>query len=312
MSFSSRVKEEICGAASHRECCVKAELAAFVRLAGTIEIAAGMKMALRLDTESEAVAGHLLGLVRRRCGAQGELEVRKGRKLRKKDLFSVRVEDEAARLLLTEAEILSDGDTSEEVLPLRMTQKECCRKSFLQGAFLAAGSVTDPEKEYHADITVRDEALGEALERYVTDFGLPARLSRRGDEWALYLKDADSIADLLRIVGAHGALLELENVRVYKSVRNQVNRSVNCETANLKKTTDASRQQAEWIQKLEQAGGFPLLSAPLRQAAELRLEYMDASLQELADMAPGVSRSAMNKRLRRIVEMAKEVLEEHP
>jgi len=187
---------------------------------------------------------------------------------------------------------------------------EAGKRAFLQGAFLAAGSVTDPEKEYHLEIAVRDENLSSALCDLAQSLNLPMRRSRRGDAWVLYLKDADDISDCLQVLGAHGALLQMENVRVVKSVRNQVNRSVNCETGNLRRVMEASRRQIEYIRALEAADGFSRLSPSLRRAAELRLEYEEASLQELSKLLPGVSRTAMNKRLRRVVEIAKDELGE--
>jgi len=311
VSFSSRVKEEICSASSKKPDAVKAQTAGLVRMAGTIEISSGMRMLLRLDTESEAIAVHAMSLLRRLYGETVELSLHQGQRLRRQKLYSVRVTDpEIARRVLEEAGILSPETQAENWLNNVTSDTDAGRRAFLQGAFLAAGSVTDPEKEYHLEIAARDEGLAESLCEMAHGMGLPLRVSHRSDLWVLYLKDADDITDFLQVVGAHGALLEMENVRVVKSVRNQVNRSVNCETGNLRKTMEASRRQIEYIRALEAADGFSRLSPSLRKAAELRLEYEEASLQELSDLLPGVSRTAMNKRLRRVVEIAKDQLGE--
>jgi len=309
MSFSASVKREICTTPTRRECCVKAELAGFVRLSGTIEITSGMRMLVRLDTESEAAALHAMALTRRLFGETMELSLHQGRRLRRQDLYSVRVTDEdISRKMLEMSGILSPDEEDGGAIGA-LCARDCCKRAFLRGAFLASGTITDPEKEYHAEIVLRDEAMAERMQQLTADLGLSMRVSKRATEWTLYLKDADSISDFLQIVGAHGALLEMENVRVLKSVRNQVNRTVNCETGNLKKVMTAAQTQIDYIRRLEAAGGFPRLSLPLRQAAELRLEYEEASLQELSDLCPGVSRTAMNKRLRRVVEIAKKTLE---
>ncbi len=311
MSFSSSVKEEICAGSLRKDSHARIRLAGLVRLAGTIEITSGMRMLLRLDTETEAVALHAMTLIRRLYGETVELSLHEGRPLRRQKLYSVRVTDpETAHAILENAGILAPDSQEEGWLRSLTGEGSAEMKAFLQGAFLAAGSVTDPEKEYHLEIDVRDEGLAEELCALANDLELPMRLSNRAESQILYLKDADDIADFLSTVGAHGSLLQMENVRVVKSVRNQVNRTVNCETGNLRKVMEASRKQIEYIRALEAADGFSRLSPSLRRAAELRLEYEEASLQELSDLMPGVSRTAMNKRLRRVVEIAKDTLGE--
>lgn len=210
------------------------------------------------------------------------------------------------RKILEDAKIEFISDSEVRYLPYRIDDKKrCCKKSYLKGAFLSAGSMSDPEKTYHLEIISHHRSLAKEVNDLITYFNLNAKVIKRKGYFVVYLKEGENIVDFLNIIGAHGALLELENVRILKEMRNNVNRIVNCETANLQKTVDASIRQVENIKYIRDNLGFDNLPENLVQIAELRLEYSDASLKELGEMlSPTLGKSGVNHRLRKLDEIA--------
>ena len=237
--------------------------------------------------------------------------MKEGQRLYKHNSYHVRVHDEAvARQMLDDVGILMAEQDIQDARSLDMFDQEpCCRKAFLRGAFLASGSVSDPARAYHLEIVARDETLAALIERMLREFDLGAHTVARKDSCVVYLKDSENIVDLLNMMGATRALLEMENVRVEKSVRNNFNRAINCETANLDKTMSAAARQFEAIQYIEKQGKFKTLSLELRQVAEARLDNPQATLQQIADMLPEVSKSGVNHRLRKLVQIANDLRE---
>jgi DNA-binding protein WhiA len=190
-----------------------------------------------------------------------------------------------------------------------LIKTKCCRRSYLRGAFLGGGSVSSPDSDYHLELTAGNEKLGEDLAALTNRFtGLNAKLSRRKQSWLVYLKESDQIADFLALIGAHGSLLEFENARVLKGMKNQVNRLVNCETANLEKTVNAAFRQVNGIRLIDERIGLDTLNPSLAQIARLRLDNPEATLKELGElMRPPVGKSGVNHRLRKIEEIAEKL-----
>ena len=179
----------------------------------------------------------------------------------------------------------------------------------MRGAFLAGGSLNNPEKAYHLEIAVGDEQLAGCIVKIMDGFGLNARLTQRKSQYLAYLKGSEPIADLLRLMGASGALLQLENVRIVKGVRNEVNRQVNCDQSNLDKTISAAQRQISMIRAIERKAGLDAIPPHLREIAELRLRYPDASLTELGGMAtPSIGKSGVNARMRKLEALAEELV----
>jgi len=207
----------------------------------------------------------------------------------------------------------TEGQAPEIVLSGRNSLKyQCCRKAFLRGAFLAGGSISDPEKTYHLELTSRTRLQAQQLSRILGTFKLKARIIMRKGSFVTYLKEGENIVDFLNIIGAHSALMELENVRILKGMRNTVNRIVNCETANLEKTVNASIRQVENIKYIAENIGFDTLPESLRDIAELRLEYNDANLVELGQLlTPPIGKSGVNHRLRKLDQIAEKHKEQY-
>ena len=205
----------------------------------------------------------------------------------------------------------STGDGVDKRLVNRaLIKKDCCFTAFLRGVFLTCGSVTNPEKEYHFELAVGDPALAEELRALVAEHGVSLRKTERKGSALLYLKESEPIEDMLTLMGAVNASLELMNVKIYKDVRNKVNRVTNCETANIEKTVHAASTQVEQIRLIEQTVGLDSLSDDLREIAQIRLENPEMSLRELCgELSEPISRSGVNHRLKRLAAIAEEIAE---
>lgn len=186
-----------------------------------------------------------------------------------------------------------------------LLQQTCCKRAYIRGAFLAAGSISDPNKSYHFEIVCRTQEQGEQLQQVMMDFGVDAKIVERKKHYVVYLKEGAQIVDMLNVMGAHVALMNLENVRILKEMRNSVNRKVNCETANISKTVNAAVRQVEDIQLIVEKQGMSSLPENLQEIARVRMENPDMPLKELgALLTPPIGKSGVNHRLRRIGEIA--------
>ncbi|HOJ09651.1 MAG TPA: DNA-binding protein WhiA [Clostridiales bacterium] len=289
MSFSSVVKNELSRIHVDDKCCLKAELASIIAVGGQMEIREPEGLKIGIITENAAFARRSYSLIKELYEVCPEVICRKSRKLKKHTVF-----------------ILAIPDTSSIKKELDIPVKDaCCKRAYLRGAFLAGGSISDPEKTYHLEIATRYSTLARQLRDTINSYNLNAKIIKRKGYYVVYLKEGDHIVDFLNIIGAHAALLELENIRILKDMRNNVNRIVNCETANLEKTVNASVRQVRNIEYIRDNMGFGNLPENLREIAELRLKYSDASLKELGEMLnPPLGKSGVNHRLRKLEEIA--------
>lgn len=310
MSFSSTVKNELCRHEDAGSCCDLSELAAAISLNGMASAAGNGDVNIKITTENAAFARRVYSHIKRMFGICPEVTIRKSKKLKKHVSYIIVVTSGlgAARLLEkteTDIEYSDDGQPSGIILKSNGFKKACCRKAFLKGAFLAGGSVSDPEKTYHLELTSRSRQLALELSRILGTFRLNARIIKRKGSFVTYLKEGENIVDFLNIIGAHTALMELENVRILKGMRNNVNRIVNCETANLGKTVNASVRQVENIRYIMENMSPGTLPESLREIAELRLTYSDANLIELGQLLrPPLGKSGVNHRLRKLDRIA--------
>ncbi len=307
MSFSGITKEELARLIEPKACCDLAELAALVRMDGTLQISGNQQYALNVITESAPVARKIFRLAKNVLERQVDIVVRRKMRLRKNNSYLVKIYprgvDDLQRLGLVNGRSQIKPGIAKELIKHR-----CDQKAYLRGAFLAGGSINNPEGTYHLEIITNDSQHAAALCQLLNKFQLGAKVSRRKNWYVVYLKESEHIVLFLALIGAHHALLEFENVRVFKDVRNQVNRLVNCETANLNKTVDASVRQMDNINLIGQTIGLSALPVTLREIAELRIDSPDASLKELGGMLnPQVGKSGVNHRLRKIDELADKI-----
>jgi len=306
MSFAAQTKKELTMIESD-DCCVKAELSALIRMNGSIQITNG-RIVLDISTENAAIARRIFSLLKRSFNVHAEVLVRKKMRLKKNNIYMVRVPARVEELL-RELYIIKDAFEFTPGIEPEIVKTACCRKSYLRGAFLAGGSVNNPEgSSYHLEIASMYEEHCRALCDLANKFRLNARCIERKKGYVLYIKEGEKIIEMLSVIGAHQALLKFEDVRIMRDMRNSVNRIVNCETANLNKTIGAAVRQIENIKLLEQEIGLDNLPEKLREVAVIRLQYPDLNLKEVGEMLKGgVSKSGVNHRLRKIDEMAEKL-----
>ncbi|PKQ20667.1 MAG: DNA-binding protein WhiA [Actinobacteria bacterium HGW-Actinobacteria-6] len=305
MSFTAEVKDELSRVESKRRCCPRAELSALVRVEGTLHFTGNERFRLEIATETAPVARKAIKLLHGIYSLTTELTVRRS-VLHKSNNYLITV---PAQPKLAEAlhdlGILDDSLSPSHGIPKWLVKKDCCAISYLRGAFLGGGFVADPHGDFHFELTAESEQVAEDLLAIMARFEINARITQRRGTYAVYLKGAEPIVTFLALVGAHRALLRTEDVRIMKGVRNDVNRLVNAETANLLKSTSAAILQVEAIGRLASSRGLESLPPALRELAELRLEHPDASLRELGELAePPLSKSAVYHRIRRLEELA--------
>lgn len=304
LSFSGDVKNELARLPLRRTCCERAELAGLLRMGASLTLGAGRALGIVFATEHAAVARRALVLLKQAGATRTEVMVRRSRRLGKTNTYAVRVvPGEAVGALLAElglspGEIAAGGQKT-------LLRRKCCRASYLRGAFLAGGSVSRPEASCHLEYVTTNVPFAALLQTLLRRFGFPAGLTGRKEDYVVYLKEGDAILDFLAMTGAEEAATAYEAARNVKEVRNQVNRLVNCETANLGKTAAAAARQVEAIRALAAAGVLSSLEAELKATAEARLAHPEASLAELGTLL-GVGRSGVNHRLRRLIELARD------
>ncbi|WML45992.1 DNA-binding protein WhiA [Neobacillus sp. PS3-40] len=304
MSFASETKKELT-TLEMKSCCVKAELSALIRMNGSLSYS-NRKLIVDIQTENAAIARRIYTLIKKSYQVQVELLVRKKMRLKKNNVYIVRL-SEQAKVILEDLKILGEGFTFTHNIAEELIKKKCCKRAYLRGAFLAGGSVNNPEtSSYHLEMFSLYKEHNDSLCELMNMFGLKSKTLERKKGYITYLKEAEKITEFLNIVGAHNALLRFEDVRIVRDMRNSVNRLVNCETANLNKTIGASLRQVENIQFIDQIVGLHILPEKLREIAELRVNYQDVTLKELGEMVSGgaISKSGINHRLRKIDEIA--------
>lgn len=304
MSFASETKKELTNL-EVKECCARAELSALIRMNGSLSFSNRM-VVVDVQTENAAIARRIYVLLKKLYSLQVELLVRKKMKLKKNNVYIVRF-SVRAKEVLTDLQILHDGFTFTHNISEKLIHKKCCKRSYLRGAFLAGGSVNNPEtSSYHLEISSLYQEHNDALCELMNTFGLKSKTLERKKGFITYLKEAEKISDFLSIVGGHNALLRFEDIRIVRDMRNSVNRLVNCETANLNKTISASLRQVENIRYIDRTVGLQILPDKLREIADLRVAYQDVTLQELGDMVSSgkISKSGINHRLRKIDQIA--------
>ncbi|MGN0325522.1 MAG: DNA-binding protein WhiA [Lachnospiraceae bacterium] len=300
MSFSGEVKEEIENHISTSRHCQIAEMAAYTVNFGT---EAEDKKSFIWQSEREAVLRKVFTLLKKTYNIYSVVEtVEQGFTARENAYRIILSEEEELRKVLQSVHYVQ---MQEKTVSDLLLKKDCCRRAFLRGSFLSLGSMSDPAKSYHMEFVCSENMQAEQLMRIIGTFGIDAKITQRKHHFVVYIKEGEAIVDLLNIMGAHRSLMDLENLRIVKEVRNNVNRRVNCETANLSKTVNAAGRQLEDIIYLRDNYGLHKLPVHLREMAEVRLEHEDASLKELGEyLDPPVGKSGVNHRLRKLSELA--------
>lgn len=306
LSFASDVKKELTNLPID-DTSSKSELSALIRMNGAVSFT-NQRLVVDIQTENAAIARRIYSLLKKHYQVDVELFVRKKMRLKKNNVYIVRLIDQVKEIL-KDLSIIDEGFEFHHQIAPELIQKKSCRRAYLRGAFLAGGSINNPEtSSYHLEIFTLYKDHSEALCELLNSFSLNSKTLERKKGWITYLKEAEKISDFLGIIGAHNALLRFEDVRIVRDMRNSVNRLVNCETANLNKTIGAAIRQVENIKFIDQTIGLDSLPEKLREIAKLRIEYQDVTLKELGEMVSGgISKSGINHRLRKIDEIAEKL-----
>ena len=308
MSFTSDVKEELSRVPPTCSHCEKATLAALVRIEGSLYLSGQGRYRLELATDIHSVARLVIRLLHEVFDLKTEVTVRRS-VLHKTPNFLIEVPAQPGLpAALGDMGVLDDSGGLELGIKPALVEKQCCAAAYLRGAFLGSGFVSDPRGDFHFEITVESEPLAEGIVGLLAEKGINARIMQRRNSYMVYLKSGNAILEFLAFTGAHQSALAMENARVIKSVRNDVNRQTNAEVANQAKAANASVDQLYAIRAVLEHYGMENLSPALQDFIRLRIAYPDATLKELGERAdPPLSKSAVYHRVRRIEQMAKDI-----
>ena len=314
VSFSTQVKNELSRIIPEDKNVRIAELAALIRMSGSLQLMGYNKLSFKVVTENAAIARKVFSLLKMCFNIHVEIQVKKNKNLKKNNTYFLFVSyEQGANDILVEIGILKkDGKdyTIQSDIPEFFISDEKSKRAYIRGAFLGGGSISDPEKTYHMEFVTVDDELSTYIRNLLNTYDFNAKIVPRKNTYVVYIKESNNISDLLNIMGAHNALFQLEDVKIMKQMRNDVNRIVNCETANLTKTVNASMRQIEAINYLINTLGIDYLPESLQEIAELRVEYEDLSLKELGEMLDKpLGKSGVNHRLKKIEDIANELKE---
>ncbi len=299
MSFSGETKSELCRASLQRNCCARAEAHGVLLFCNTFQ-----KHLIRIVTENHAFAARLPKLFHKAFGVSFDRAPESGAEGGKL-IFEISDPDKLKTIINV------SGFSMEQNLSLHINfgalEEDCCRTSFLRGVFLAGGSVTDPTKRYHMEFVTSHYKVSRELEALMMDMGFQSRATERSGNFVTYFKQSEHIEDLLTLLGAPVAAMDIMSAKVEKNLRNEMNRRVNCDTANVGKAVDAAQEQLAVIRRLRECEKLETLPDKLRETALMREKYPEMTLSQLADtFDPPLTKSCLNHRLRKLAELAKQ------
>lgn len=307
MSFSAEVKDELSRHISSARHCQIAEIAAMTAMCAEIIQHENGEFSIKLSTENDSVVRKYFTLLEKTFNIYAENhhnydDIKKG------STYTIHIDDQDTCIRILQTLKLYENHTyseQDELVNPILIQQTCCRRTFIRGAFLASGSISDPKKFYHFEIVCTSQKKAEQLRDVINSFDVDSKIIQRKKYFVVYIKEGTHIVDILNIMEAHVSLMQLENVRILKEMRNSVNRQVNCETANLNKTVEAAVKQSRDIEYIRDTIGLDGLKAGLKEVAYARLENPDMNLKDLGMLlSPPVGKSGVNHRLRKLSEMA--------
>ena len=308
-TFSGRVKEELVRLPMGKSCCQLSEIQAMTQTSGHLSFRGRGRILVQYRMENTGAVRRLFQLLKTRLGVNPSLHYTQTRKLGGRRTWVLTLGEEDSRALLLALHMIETdedgGTTMKRTVPRHPLTRQCCRRAFLRGAFLGAGTVSNPEKGYHLEWNAEDDRLAETLVRLTEKSDIPAKTFVRRGRQVVYLKEADRIAGMLALMGASGSVLEMENIRIKRQTRLRAARAANCDEHNSEKMLDAAMRQAEACRNISLQVGLFTLPPALREIARARMEHPEMSLTELGEMMePKLSKSAVNHRLRRLMEIA--------
>lgn len=309
MSFASEAKKDLCRIKSENLECQKSELSGIIRTNGQIHILGKNKTNLTIKSENAAVARLIFVLVKNCFNMHTEIETKSNFRKHRKNSYIIKINNSTD--ILEKLYILNKSKGYYQIannIHKELIKTQDQKKAYLRGVFLGGGSVNDPKKEYHLELNVHNSGFADSLNELLNEFEFNSKIIQRKSNYVIYIKESNHIVDFLGIIGAHKSLLEFENVRTLKQVRNNVNRIVNCETANLTKTVNAACRHVNAIENIRNKKGLDFLSEELQELALLRLANQESSLGELALLfGRDSSKSSINYKLKKIEKISKEI-----
>lgn len=309
MSFSMSVKNEAAKVSVREGYLVEAELCGLINTCGSISIAQG-RLVVSLSTENAPVARRIFTHLKSFYSDDVNASARKNVKL-KRNIYTISLSDDAAiRKLLNFCYGEGDFSIYNEISPDLSDSKS--KQAFVRGCFLGAGSVTNPRRGYHFEVVFSNRDAADILKNILNEYQISGNIIERSDKFIFYIKGAEMISDTLTVIGANRSVLEFENVRAMKETRNNVNRMVNCETANLEKIVNSSIEQVNDIMYIDSMIGLESLPDSLYELAKLRLVNRNASLKDLGELLnPKVGKSGVNHRMKKIRNIADDLRGEY-
>ena len=312
MSFSIKVKNELANHISNATHCRIAELAALISMCGSVIIDENNNYKIRIKTETQPTAEKIKKLLWKTFKVDVDISTRENAYSKVGRTYTLLVGDHQQALKILQAtKLINENNEIGENFSITnniVIMKDCCKRAFIRGAFMAAGSISDPNKSYHFEIKCNSEKKAKQLIELLENYNIDGKMVARKGGYVVYIKEGEGIVDVLNVMEAHVSLMEMENVRILKGMSNYYNRQVNCETANIKKTVATSVRQIDDIDFIIQNKGIDYLPETLQDIAWVRKENPDASLQELGEMLdPPLGKSGVNHRLRKICQIAQEL-----
>lgn len=312
MSFSIKVKNELANHISNATHCRIAELAALISMCGSVIIDENNNYKIRIKTETQPTAETIKKLLWKTFKVDVDISTRENAYSKVGRTYTLLVGDHQQALKILQAtKLINENNEIGENFSITnniVIMKDCCKRAFIRGAFMAAGSISDPNKSYHFEIKCNSEKKAKQLIELLENYNIDGKMVARKGGYVVYIKEGEGIVDVLNVMEAHVSLMEMENVRILKGMSNYYNRQVNCETANIKKTVATSVRQIDDIDFIIQNKGIDYLPEKLQDIAWVRKENPDASLQELGEMLdPPLGKSGVNHRLRKICQIAQEL-----
>lgn len=315
MSFSSDTKSELARIMPEKKCCMLAEISGFLRVAGSIGLAGLGKFKIKASTDNPAIARHYKKLLKEYFSIDVTLEIEEATgigkiKAGRKYMYVLNIDHanrseeilrESGLLLIREGNNYFADGIYDEII-----KSKCCKKAYMRGVFLGAGTMSHPQKAYDLEVVLASQNLANDLKRIINSFvDMNSKIVNRGRKYVVYIKKADHVSDMLAIMGATNQMFALEEIRIKKAMINTVKRTVNCDSANVDRTINASMNQVEQIKKIKEKIGLENLPQKLYEVAVLRLENPHISIGTLGELCqPPLKKSGINNRLKRIEEIA--------
>lgn len=312
MSFSSTVKDELIHLPLGKSCCILSELSALTQTSGSLALRGLGRVQVTYRVENAALARRIFLLLRTQLNITAKLHFVQHTRLGGRRTCVLTLGDQDSQTLLIALHMMEQDEEGhisfKRTAPRHPMTRQCCRKAFLRGAFLGCGSMNHPEKSYHFEWAAEDQSLRNTLAKLLDKCDLPVHEHLRKGQHVMYLKGAQQIADMLALMGASQAVLDMENIRIKKQMRANVNRAANCDEHNFERIADAAVEQIEAIKLISIQRGLFTLPPGLQEIARLRLEHVSLSLTELGQMLdPPVGKSGVNHRMRRLMDIAKDI-----